>query len=330
MAGENLLEIEDLSIGIKRGGRQVRIAEDVNLTVGVGERVGLVGESGAGKSMVLRAIAGLLPRGVEVLSGAIRYDGKNLLDLRPSQRLRLMGPEIAMVFQEPMTALNPLMRVGEQIAEASIRYKGMSRRAALARAVELMSYVGIPDPKTRATAFPHELSGGLRQRVMIAMAISLKPRLLLCDEPTTALDVTVQHQVLRLLEEMCDEVGAALLFVTHDLAVINQTCRRLAVMYAGHVIETGTTEQVLHDPRHPYTRGLLESAPDFDRPERLLAAIPGSAPNLADRQPGCAFAPRCRDAVESCFAGEPTLHATIDGRQTACFRADELFQKVNA
>lgn len=330
MVAENLLEIEDLSIGIDRGGKQVRIAEGVNLTVSNGERVGLVGESGAGKSMVLRSIAGLLPRGVKVLSGEIRYDGRNLLELRPAQRLKLMGPEIAMVFQEPMTALNPLKRVGDQISEGAIRYQGLSRKAARALAVELMSYVGIPDPKTRATAFPHELSGGLRQRVMIAMAISLKPRLLLCDEPTTALDVTVQHQVLRLLEELCDEVGAALLFVTHDLAVINQTCRRLSVMYAGHVIETGATHEVLHDPRHPYTRGLLESAPDFDRPERLLAAIPGSAPNLAERPPGCAFAPRCRDAIASCLTSEPTLHTTLDGRQSACFRADELFQKVIA
>ncbi|MCE7482020.1 ABC transporter ATP-binding protein [Microbacterium profundi] len=325
---ENLIEIEDLTIGIQRGNRQVRIAEHVDLIIGNGERVGLVGESGAGKSMVLRAIAGLLPRGVEVLSGSIRYDGKDLLALKPAHRLRLMGPEIAMVFQEPMTALNPLMRVGDQIAEGSIRYKGMSRRAARARAIELMSHVGIPDPKRRAEAYPHELSGGLRQRVMIAMAVSLKPRLLLCDEPTTALDVTVQHQVLRLLEELCDEVGAALLFVTHDLAVINQTCSRLAVMYAGHVIETGSTGEVLHDPRHPYTRGLLESAPDFDLPERQLVAIPGFAPNLAERAPGCAFAPRCRDALESCRASDPTLHATADGRMSACFRADELFQKV--
>lgn len=330
MSAENLLEIENLSIGINRGGRQVRIVEDVNLEVRNGERVGLVGESGAGKSMVLRAIAGLLPRGVEVLSGAIRYDGKSLFDLKPSKRLKLMGPEIAMVFQEPMTALNPLMRVGDQIAEGAIRYQGLSRKQARQRAIELMSYVGIPDPQTRVTAFPHELSGGLRQRVMIAMAVSLKPRLLLCDEPTTALDVTVQHQVLNLLEELCDEVGAALLFVTHDLAVINQTCRRLAVMYAGHVIEEGTTQDVLHDPRHPYTRGLLESAPDFDHPERELVAIPGTAPNLAQRPDGCAFAPRCRDAVDACRTSDVPLRATADGRLSACIRVDELFRKVSA
>ncbi|SIM46300.1 ABC transporter ATP-binding protein [Micromonospora cremea] len=330
MAAESLLEIEGLTVGIDHHGRQVRIAEDVNLAVSGGERVGLVGESGAGKSMVLRSIAGLLPRGVKVLSGSIRYDGKNLLDLRQSQRRKLMGPEIAMVFQEPMTALNPLMRVGDQIAEGTIRYQGLSHKAARARAVELMAHVGIPDPRSRATAYPHELSGGLRQRVMIAMAISLKPRLLLCDEPTTALDVTVQHQVLRLLAELCDEVGAALLFVTHDLAVINQTCRRLAVMYAGRVIESGTTREVLHDPRHPYTRGLLESAPDFDNPDRELIAIAGSAPNIAERPAGCAFAPRCRDVVAACRESAPVLRSTGDGRHTACIRADELFQKVMA
>ncbi len=234
-----------------------------------------------------------------------------------------------MIFQEPMTALNPLVRVGDQIAEGPIRHRGLSAKAARDYAIDLMGRTGIPDPRRRSRAYPHELSGGLRQRVMIAMALSCEPKLLLCDEPTTALDVTVQHQVLKLLERLCDEVGAALLFVTHDLAVVNQTCTRVAVMYAGRLVESGEVKRVLHDPRHPYTEGLLESAPDFDQPDRELVAIPGFPPNLADRPDGCDFAPRCRYATASCTEHVGDLMPMRDGRITACLRADELFEEVS-
>jgi len=321
------LTVTNLTLGVRRGSSAMSIVDDVSMSIAAGERFGVVGESGSGKTLMLRSIAGLLPRGVEVFSGSIRYCGTELVGLAEKSRRRLMGPEIAMIFQEPMTALNPVVPVGEQIAEGPVRYQGLRRRAARDYAVDLMARTGIPDPRRRASAYPHQLSGGLRQRVMIAMAVSCQPKLLLCDEPTTALDVTVQHQVLTLLEGLCDEVGASLLFVTHDLAVVNQTCRQMAVMYAGRIVESGQVKVVLHEPRHPYTKGLVESAPDFDQPERELIAIPGFPPNLASRPDGCAFAPRCRYMREECARQRPPLLQLPGGRESACLQVHEIFQE---
>ena len=331
MTTANLLRVDNLSLGVARARHpSTTIIDDVSFGVDRGQRFGIVGESGSGKSLTLRAIAGLLPGGVTVFSGDISYEGRDLLRATPSERRALMGPEIAMVFQEPMTALNPVMRVGEQISEGPRRHLGLSRKAASALAIEMMAKTGIPDPEKRARAYPHELSGGLRQRIMIAMALSCQPKLLLCDEPTTALDVTVQHQVLRLLEDLCDDFGAALVFVTHDLAVVNQTCDSLAVMYAGHIVETGRVKDVFRDPRHPYTRGLLDSAPDFDQPNRPLVPIPGFPPNLADRPPGCAFAPRCSQVHAGCLASSPALMPVAPNRTAACFETRTMFQEVPA
>ena len=328
---ESLLSVRSLSIGVKRGSADPTvIVDDVSFDIAKGERFGVVGESGSGKSLTLRAIADLLPRGVELLSGSIRYNGTELVGMPQASRRKLMGPEIAMIFQEPMTALNPVVRVGEQIAEGPRRYLGMSRAQSMARAIEMMAKTGIPDPARRAKAYPHELSGGLRQRIMIAMALSCGPRLLLCDEPTTALDVTVQHQVLRLLEDLCDDSGAALAFVTHDLAVVNQTCTDIAVMYSGHIVESGTVREVLSDPRHPYTKGLLDSAPDFDRPERALVPIPGFPPNVASRSSGCPFAPRCSFVVDACRQAMPPTMIVAPGHGAACIRADRIFGGVTA
>jgi len=324
-----LLVVDSLTIGIRRRGRpDTRIVEDLTFSVAEGERFGIVGESGSGKSLTLRAIAGLLPKGVTVLSGTIRYRGRDLAAISATERRRLMGPEIAMVFQEPMTALNPVIRVGDQIAEGPRRYLGVSRAEAMRIAIDMMRRTGIPDPERRARAYPHELSGGLRQRVMIAMALSCSPRLLLCDEPTTALDVTVQHQVLQLLEELCDATGTALAFVTHDLAVVNQTCTQLAVMYAGHRVEAGGVKDVFRDPRHPYTKGLLDSAPDFDEPDRELVPIPGFPPNLAARPRGCPFAPRCRFVIDACTTAMPPQEDVGPGRTAACIRTHEIFEEV--
>jgi oligopeptide/dipeptide ABC transporter ATP-binding protein len=314
-----LLEVENLVIGMRRAGRpDAVIVDDVSFCVAAHERFGIVGESGSGKSLTLRAVAGLLPKGVEVLSGSIAYAGKRLTGMPAQERRRLMGPEIAMIFQEPMTALNPVIRVGEQIAEGPRRHLGLSRKAANTLAIEMMARTGIPDPERRARAYPHELSGGLRQRIMIAMAVSCNPRLLLCDEPTTALDVTVQHQVLKVLEGLCADSGTALVFVTHDLAVVNQTCTDMAVMYSGHIVESGTVADVLGDARHPYTQGLLGSAPDFDRPERRLVPIPGFPPSLTSRPSGCPFAPRCALAVDDCSKEMPTTELVAPGHTAAC------------
>jgi oligopeptide/dipeptide ABC transporter ATP-binding protein len=325
-AGEPLLSVQDLTIGLPRRERTVRIVEDVSFDVDPGQRLGIVGESGSGKSLTLRAIAGLLPTGVEVLSGRVEYGGRDLLTMPEKARRALMGPEIAMIFQEPMTALNPVMRVGDQIAEGPRRHLGMSAKEARDLAVQMMARTGIPDPARRAQAYPHELSGGLRQRITIAMAVSCGPKLLLCDEPTTALDVTVQLQVLKLLEKLCDDTGSSLVFVTHDLAVINQTCSELGVMYAGHIVEAGRVKETFAQPRHPYTRGLLESAPDFDHPERPLIPIPGFPPNVADRPPGCPFAPRCGYVRDHCTEAPPPLEEVVPGRLAACYESDRLVE----
>ena len=327
----SLLSVTGLTIGVPHSGRPATvIVDDISFAIGAGERFGIVGESGSGKSLTLRAIGDLLPKGVEVLSGSIRYRGDELIGMPVKKRRRLMGPEIAMIFQEPMTALNPVLRVGDQIAEGPRRYLGLSAKAALELAVTFMAKTGIPDPARRALAYPHELSGGLRQRIMIAMALSCSPRLLLCDEPTTALDVTVQHQVLRVLEELCIDSGAALAFVTHDLAVVNQTCSNLAVMYAGHIVENGPVKDVFRDPRHPYTKGLLDSAPDFDQPQRELVPIPGFPPNLAMRSAGCPFAPRCVHAIDTCRLSMPPTQLVAPEHSAACIRSAEIFEGAHA
>ncbi len=236
----------------------------------------------------------------------MEIDGVDVTAADEDRRRELRGTTVSMIFQEPMTALNPVMRVGDQIAEEPLVRLGMSRGEAKARALELMGLVGIPDPKRRAEAYPHELSGGMRQRVMIAIALSGNPKLILCDEPTTALDVTIQDQILKLLRGLQRELDVSLVFVSHDLAVIAQTCRRLAVMYAGQVVESGTVEDVFREPRHPYTLGLLRAVPDFEIVRERLASIPGSPPDLASPPPGCRFHPRCQFVQEDCLQ-DPVL-----------------------
>ncbi len=323
---ESLLRLQGLRVGVPRDdGSATTLVHDVSFDVAPGERYGLVGESGSGKSMTLRAIAGLLPRGVEVLGGRIEFDGTDLLTMPAGQRRLLMGPRISMIFQEPMTALNPTMRVGRQVSEGPRRHLGLSRAAADRLAVDMIALTGTPDPRRRAQAYPHELSGGLRQRIMIAMALSCEPAVVLCDEPTTALDVTVQDQVLRLLARLCDEMGSSLVFVTHDLAVVSQTCSRMSVMYAGRLMEQGSVRGIYEAPRHPYTEALFASAPDFDEPERKLVAIPGLPPSLTAPPPGCPFAPRCVHAVLQCDAGPKALVPVGFGRLSACDRVDAIY-----
>jgi oligopeptide/dipeptide ABC transporter ATP-binding protein len=326
-----LLSVKNLVLGVVRRGRaSTIIVDDVSFDIAPGELFGIVGESGSGKSLTLRAIAGLLPHGVEIISGSVEYKGRDFTSMSAAERKALMGPEIAMIFQDPMTALNPVVRVGEQIAEGPRRHLGLSKKDAMELAILMMAKTGIPDPARRAMAYPHELSGGLRQRIVIAMALSCRPKVLLCDEPTTALDVTLQRQVLVLLEEICANSGTALIFVTHDLAVVNETCTEVAVMYAGRIVESGPVKAVLRDPRHPYTSGLLNSAPDFDQPDRALKSIPGFPPNLANRSAGCSFVPRCEFAQAGCMVSSPGLEVVGPDRLSACFETSMIFEGAHS
>ena len=272
-----LLDVRDLRVEFSLARGVVKAVDGASFNVAPGDALGLVGESGSGKTMALRALVGLLPRTATITGGEALFDGEDLLAMDEDRLRETRGSSIAMVFQEPMTALNPVMKVGDQIAEGPLVRLGLSKRAARDRALELMRLVGIPDPARRASAYPHELSGGLRQRVMIAIALSGEPRLLLCDEPTTALDVTIQEQILALLSSLRERLQVSVVFVSHDLAVIAQTCQHIAVMYAGQVVEFGPVGTVFREPHHPYTLSLLRSVPDFEIARERLASIPGLA-----------------------------------------------------
>jgi oligopeptide/dipeptide ABC transporter ATP-binding protein len=328
LSSQFLLQVSDLHVRIASRRGIVRAVDGVSLEVPAGEAVGLVGESGSGKSMTLRAILGVLPPEAKVTAGQVVLDGVDLVQLGSAQLNKLRGPQLAMIFQEPMSALNPVMRVGPQIAEGPQVHLGMNRARSADRALELMRRVGIPDPERRFRSFPHEFSGGMRQRVMIAIALSCEPRLILCDEPTTALDVTIQDQILRLLARLCRESGTSLVFVTHDLPVVAQVCHQLAVMYAGQIVERGTVRDVLTEPCHPYTLGLVRSAPDVDHPRSSLVAIPGSPPSLVSPPSGCRFHPRCKFAEEDCTVTEPPLRSIDASRATACLHYERCLDEL--
>jgi oligopeptide/dipeptide ABC transporter ATP-binding protein len=325
-----VIEVRDLRVRIPTRRGVVRAVDGVSFEVPRGGAIGLVGESGSGKSMTLRAILGVLPAEARVTSGEILLDGTDLLKLSSAELNRMRGPKISMIFQEPMSALNPVMRVGWQIAEGPRVHLGCSRARAAERAIELMRRVGIPDPERRFRAYPHEFSGGMRQRAMIAIALSCEPEVILCDEPTTALDVTIQDQILRLLSRLCQESGVSLVFVTHDLPVVAQTCQHVAVMYGGQLIERGGVRDVLLDPRHPYTLGLVRSAPDFEYVRNSLLPIPGSPPSLITPPPGCRFHPRCEFAEEDCRVSETPLRLLPGGRATACLHHERCREAMAA
>ena len=335
-----ILEVDGLHVEITSRRGVVRAVDGVSLEVPAGQAVGVVGESGSGKSMTLRAMLGLLPPEAKITAGRVLLDAaaggpgqSNAVDLTRlsnTQLNRIRGPKIAMIFQEPMSALNPVMRVGAQIAEGPRVHLGMSRSAAFERALDLMRRVGIPDPERRYRAYPHEFSGGMRQRVMIAIALSCEPSVILCDEPTTALDVTIQDQILRLLGQLCQESGTSLVFVTHDLPVVAQVCDQLAVMYAGQIVECGPVQDVLTQPSHPYTLGLVRSAPDVDHVRSELVAIPGSPPSLIDPPDGCRFHPRCSFAEQDCKTTMPSLELIDAGRATACLHYERCLETQGA
>jgi oligopeptide/dipeptide ABC transporter ATP-binding protein len=312
-----LLAVRDLTIGFPTADGVALAVQDVSLSASAGETLGIVGESGCGKSVSLRALLGLVPEPGRVLGGEIAWGGADLLRLDRRAMREVRGREISMIFQDPMESLNPVFSVGDQLVEVLRKRKGLARGAARRRAVELLDRVGIPSAAQRLRDYPHQLSGGMRQRVMIAIAIACEPRLLLADEPTTALDVTIQDQILTLLAELQRETGLAMLLVSHDLGVVAQVADRVAVMYAGRVVETGPVEQVLEAPRHPYTAGLIASAPHGSAGSGArLETIGGSPPSIVDRPAGCAFAPRCGHAVERCAEVDMRLDAAEHA--TAC------------
>ncbi|MBP1848643.1 ABC transporter ATP-binding protein [Rhizobium halophytocola] len=298
-------------------------AADIDLDVAPGEVVGLVGESGSGKSVTLRSIMRLVREPGKV-RGRVEWNGRDLIGMPAEDLRRLRGSEIAMIFQEPMTALNPVLPVGLQIDENLKAHTDLGRKARQARAIELMTIVGIPSPETRLKEYPHQFSGGMRQRAMIAIALACSPKLLLADEPTTALDVTIQDQILKLLLDLRDRLQMSVVLVTHDLGVVAQTCDRMAVMYAGRIVETGTVPEVFATPHHPYTRGLLGSVPNADAPRTLLRSIDGTPPNLTDLPAGCAFHPRCAFATDLCRRERPPLETFGPGRAAACFHHQQV------
>jgi peptide/nickel transport system ATP-binding protein len=319
-----LLRVEGLTVDFPVGGRRVAVVRDVGLAVGRREIVGLVGESGSGKSMTALALLRLVPPPGRIAAGRVLLDGEDLLALPEARLRRVRGRRIAMVFQEPATALNPVYSIGFQIAEAVRAHRPLSRRAALDEAARLLDLVALPDPRRRLADYPHQLSGGQRQRVMIAMALAAGPDLLLADEPTTALDVTVQAQILELLERLRQELGLSVVLITHDLAVVAETCERVVVMYCGEVVEEAGVHDLFTRPAHPYTRALLAALPRLGAPAARgrLPAVPGQVPDPAARPSGCAFHPRCPEAFAPCPAVEPPLYALPGGRAARCLLHD--------
>ena len=320
-----MFELRNLTAAVPGEGGPVRLVEDVSLQVQAGETLAIVGESCSGKTVTFTSALGLLPKPGRVIAGQALLEGEDLLQLSPEDLRRRRGARIGMVFQDPLTGLNPVFRIGDQITEVLRAHLSITRRAARDRAVELLARVQIPDPARRVDDYPHQFSGGMRQRVLIAMAIALGPRVLIADEPTTALDVTVQAQVLDLLTDLRQADGMAMVLITHDLGVVARQADRVAVMYAGRVVETGTVEEVFRAPRHPYTISLFRSIPDLESPTGTkLAPISGAPPDPARRPVGCAFAPRCFAVSEDngCLRERPSL--TADHHAVACHRAGML------
>lgn len=310
----HLVELRDLKVAFDG----VPVLHGIDLTVGPGEALGLVGESGCGKSVTWLAALGLLP-GKASVTGSVKVDGREICGGSRNVLEGVRGGRIAMIFQDPSSSLNPVLRIGRQITEALTLHRGLSGEAAKAEALRLMDMVGIPDARRRFDLYSHEFSGGQCQRLMIAMALAGQPDLLIADEPTTALDATIQAQILDLLIELRAETGMATVFISHDLGAVSQVCDRVCVMYAGRIVEQGSIEQLFSEPRHPYTRGLFDAIPRIDGPRNRLIPIPGTVPNPKHLSAGCAFAPRCTHAEDACGWQRPALEQQNDGRRLACF-----------
>ncbi|MDC7126576.1 MAG: ABC transporter ATP-binding protein [Spirochaetales bacterium] len=314
------LKIENLSVDIKNKNQKHKALDDINIEIESEKITALVGESGCGKSLLSLSIMGLLPEAASIAAGSIVFDNINLLQLREKEMDSIRGNKISMIFQEPMTALNPLMKVGEQIEEALLTHKKTPRKEVKEQVLDIMNRVGLSRVKQLYNDFPHQLSGGMKQRIVIAMALINKPELIIADEPTTALDVTIQYQILEMLRKLNQEMGSTLLLISHDLGVVNELCSNIAVMYAGKIVEEGSSESILKTPKHPYTQGLIKSVPRFSQKNQKLYSIPGMLAPLNKRtSQGCAFAKRCPDTLKECYIKSPDLRE-IDGRKVSCLR----------
>ncbi|MBN9306034.1 MAG: ABC transporter ATP-binding protein [Devosia sp. 67-54] len=325
-----LLEVKDLSIGFHMPGRDVQVVNKVSFALEQGETLAIVGESGSGKTQTAFSLIGLLAQN-GFSSGSVLFEGQEILGLPEAKLNKVRAEKIAMIFQDPMTSLNPYIRVGEQLVEVLVLHKSMTRAAAQAEAIRMLDAVKLPDARNIFTRFPHECSGGMRQRIMIAMALLCRPKLLIADEPTTALDVTVQAQMLELFKSLTAEFGTALIIITHDLGVVAGLADRMLVMYAGRAVETGAVDELFYDPRHPYTLGLLNSTPNVEEKTERLNSISGSPPNLEHLPRGCAFHPRCAFRFERCFSEVPQLLEFGEGsRRKACHYARALVAEESA
>ncbi|HUI34602.1 MAG TPA: ABC transporter ATP-binding protein [Stellaceae bacterium] len=322
-----LLEVRNLRTEFRTGAGIVRAVDGISYTVDPGETVAVVGESGSGKSVGALSILRLIPSPPgRIVSGEVMFNGRDLMKLSDDEMREVRGGEIGMVFQEPMTSLNPVLSIGRQITETLEQHRGSDRAGAEKRAVELMGLVGIADPQRRLKQYPHQLSGGMRQRIMIAIALACEPKLIIADEPTTALDVTIQAQILELMQSLTHRLGVALIVITHNLGIVARYAHRVNVMYAGRIVESGSAAAIYHTPHHPYTTALLKSVPRLDRPRQArLDPIEGSPPDLTRLGAGCSFRPRCRFAVERCATEAPPLEPVGDsGQLAACFRSREV------
>lgn len=326
---ENLLDINNLHVSFDTYGGEVQAVRGVNLFVKKGETLAIVGESGSGKSVTSKAIMGLVPNPPgRIKEGHIHFNGQDLTKLSDRKMQNIRGKDISMIFQDPMTSLNPTMTVGKQIMEGLIKHQKVSRSQAKERTIKLLDLVGIPSPEMRVKQYPHQFSGGMRQRVVIAIALACNPKLLIADEPTTALDVTIQAQILDLMRDLQKQMDTAIILITHDLGVVANLAHRVAVMYGGKVVETGTVDEIFYQPKHPYTWGLLSSMPKLHSKSEELLAIPGSPPDLSNPPKGCPFAPRCPHAMKVCTEHMPAYSELSETQQTACWLLDDRAPEV--
>lgn len=320
MSNEALLKVKDLKTNFYSKNNKIEAVRGVNIEVKSGEILGVVGESGSGKSVLMKSVMGILPQNAKIDSGEVLFQDNDILNLSLKEMRKIKGKEIAMIFQDPMTALNPLKKIGEHIIEVLVRHKGVNKKEAKKMAIDVLNDVGIPMPEKRIDQYPHEFSGGMRQRVLIAMALACNPKLLIADEPTTALDVTIQAQILALLKLLKDKNNMSVILITHDLGVVASLCNRIAVMYGGLIMEEGTTEEIFYSSKHPYTKALLNSIPKVQGDEKVrLEPIKGSAPSLLNPPTGCPFAERCSFVKPECFNKMPEYKNFSETHKSRCF-----------